>query len=328
LQGPSKKINTDLALRAAWLSFIGGYTQGEIASRMAISPAKVHRLITQAQQAGLVQFHIEARPDGCLHLEEEIVQRHGLKNCLVAPELSAPDSDPDSHFRAVAAAGGQLLGDLAASADIKQIGVGKGRTLKAAIGAMRRVDRADLTIHSISGSLTPRMSANPYDVVLMLAERTGGEGYFLPVPYIAANSAERETLLGQPSVQTLLDQARRSDAFVIGIGALDGDGHVLTTGMVDQKQADELLTAGAVADMLGRFVNRDGQVVPTPLNSRAIGLHFDDLIGARVVAMAAGAIKAEAVSACLRTGIITDLVIDEPLAKQLVTKMEVAAQNE
>ena len=56
---------TDMAIRAAWMSFVGGATQGEIATRLGISNAKVHRLIAHAQRTGLVRFQIAGRPADC-----------------------------------------------------------------------------------------------------------------------------------------------------------------------------------------------------------------------------------------------------------------------
>ncbi|HIG36824.1 MAG TPA: hypothetical protein EYQ12_04540, partial [Oceanospirillaceae bacterium] len=69
----------DLATRAAWLSFIGGYTQGEVAKRIGVSPVKAHRLIQLAQQQGLVKIFIEGEPAKCVALEETLIQTFGLR---------------------------------------------------------------------------------------------------------------------------------------------------------------------------------------------------------------------------------------------------------
>ena len=52
----------DLAIYVAWLSYIGGYTQAEIADRLSLSRAKVHRLIGEAHQAGYVHVYIDRSP--------------------------------------------------------------------------------------------------------------------------------------------------------------------------------------------------------------------------------------------------------------------------
>ncbi len=201
--------------------------------------------------------------------------------------------------------------------DIAQIGVGMGRTLKAAVMAMPRIAREDLAIVSISGSLTRKLSANPYDVVQHMVERTGGEGYYLPVPYLAATVAEKEIFLSQPSVQELLARARRSDTFVVGIGSLENEGHLVRMGLISPEEQVSLRNAGAVGDLMGRFIDIDGKVVPVNLGEQAVGLPFEDVQGARVLALAGGVSKTAATLSALRTGVITDLVVDEALARCL-----------
>lgn len=49
----------DLATRAVWLSYIGGYNQSQIAERLGVSRIKVHRLISLAHRWGLVRVNIE-----------------------------------------------------------------------------------------------------------------------------------------------------------------------------------------------------------------------------------------------------------------------------
>lgn len=308
---------TYLAIRAAWMSFVGGCTQGDIAARLGVSPAKVHRLIAHAQRNGYIRFQIEGRPLECLELEESLARVFSLNNCIVAPDISLRTAGEEAAIRSVGAAAGNLLAGMLGTGDIAQIGVGMGRTLKAAVMAMPRIAREDLAIVSISGSLTRKLSANPYDVVQHMVERTGGEGYYLPVPYLAATVAEKEMFLNQPSVQELLVRARRSDTFVIGIGSLEDEGHLVRMGLISPEEQVALRAAGAVGDLMGRFININGAVVPANLGEQAVGLPFEDVQGARVLALAGGISKSAATLSALRTGVITDLVIDEALARNL-----------
>jgi DNA-binding transcriptional regulator LsrR (DeoR family) len=308
-----------LASRAAWLSFIGGCTQGEIARRLQVSPAKAHRLIALAQQQGLVKVFVEGEPADCIALEDALIRRFGLRSCIVAPNLSeAPGDGRDLGFAAVGAAGARFLYRLLESGGPTLVGVGKGRTLSAAVARMPALRRPDLKIVSVSGSLTRNLSANPFDVVHGLAERSGGEGYFLPVPYIAVTAAEKETLLAQQSVGQLLALARQAEVYIVGIGAMAPDAHVRQTAMVSDREWAELERLGAVGDLLGSFLDRDGRPVDAEVNRQGVGLQIDDLRGRRVVAMAGGAGKAEAILAALRTGVITDLVLDEAAAGLVV----------
>ena len=308
-----------LAIRAAWLSFVGGRTQGEIAKQLGMSPAKVHRLIAHAQKAGYVKFQIEGRPLECLELEERIADEFKLNSCTIAPDLGG--GDMEGAIRAVAVSAAHILSDVVSSNSVRRIGVGMGRTIKAAVEAMPRVNRPDLEIISISGSLTRTLAANPFDVVQRMQERTGGEGYYLPVPYFAESQEEKDMFLGQRSVQNLMERARGSDVFIVGIGSVENEGHLIQRGMISKEEQADLMESGAVSDLMGRFLTIDGKIAPVSLGDCAVSLHFNEVQGARLIALAGGESKVDAALAALRAGVITDLVADETLARVLSDKI-------
>ncbi|TYC49495.1 sugar-binding transcriptional regulator [Rhodobacterales bacterium] len=308
-----------MAIRAAWLSFVGGRTQGEIATQLGVSPAKVHRLIAHAQKAGYVKFQVDGRPRECLELEKQLSHFFGLKNCIIAPDLGS--GDDDTALRAVAVSASQFLSGLLGGSNVTRLGVGMGRTLTAVVEALPKLSRPDLEIMSICGSLTRTLAANPYDIVQKMQERTGGIGYYLPVPYFAENEDEKAMFLTQRSVQDLMARARGSDAFLIGIGSVVNEGHLVTRGVISKSEQEKLLSGGAVSDLMGRFLTIDGKLAPAPLGDCAVGLHFDEVRGSRVIALVGGVSKVDATLAALRTGVITDLVSDETLARALSARV-------
>ncbi|MEJ8476225.1 sugar-binding transcriptional regulator [Roseibium algae] len=315
MQARDDDWTTYLAIRAAWLSFVGGRTQGEIAEQLGVSPAKVHRLIAHAQKAGYVKFQVEGRPLECLELEDFLSGQFSLRSCVIAPDLGG--SDQESAVRAVASAGANVLAGILGSPNVKRVGVGMGRTLKAAIEEMPRLSRPDLDVVSICGSLTRTLSANPYDVVQLLQDRTGGEGYYLPVPYFAESLEEKDVFLGQRSVQALLGLARDAEVFVVGIGSVDEDGHLIQRGMITKQEHAELNQSGAASDLMGRFLTIDGELAPVSLGDCAVGLHFNEVRGSRLIALVGGESKVDATLAALRAGVITDLIADETLARAI-----------
>ncbi|MEP1932038.1 MAG: sugar-binding transcriptional regulator [Roseibium sp.] len=304
-----------MAIRAAWLSFVGGRTQGEIAAQLGVSPAKVHRLIAYAQKAGYVKFQIDGRPKECLELEMKLAEQFNLANCIIAPDIGA--SDESSVLRAVAVSASQYLTGLLSGGSVKRLGVGMGRTLTAAVEALPRISRSDLEIMSICGSLTRTLAANPYDIVQKMQERTGGIGYYLPVPYFAENLDEKAMFLTQRSVQDLMTRAGESDAFLVGIGSVENEGHLVQRGMISKEEQENLMSGGSVCDLMGRFLTIDGELAPAPLGDCAVGLHFNEVRGSKVIALVGGESKVDATLAALRTGVITDLVTDETLARAL-----------
>ena len=310
-----------LAARAAWLSHIGGHTQSQIAARLKVSPAKAHRLIALAHSQGLVRVFIDGAPAECLELEAHLSARLGLDHCIVAPSVG-DESKMANDFTTVGVAAARFLHGLIEDAGPIMIGVGKGRSLAAMVDGLPPLDRPDLKFVSVSGSLTRNLAANPFDVVHRLVERTGGEGYFLPVPYIAGSVEEKDLLLTQKSVQDLVCLASQADVFVIGIGTVIGEAHVRQVGMVGEAEWRELRAKGAVGDVMGSFVDADGVPVDAEINRRTLGLTIDDLRGRRVIAVVGGSGKAEAIMAAVKTGVITDLVLGEADAQRIAARLD------
>jgi predicted DNA-binding protein (UPF0251 family) len=148
----ASELDLSLAIRAAWLSYIGGRTQGQIAERLNISQAKVHRLIAEALKQGLVKVFVQGEPADCLALEDALSRQFGLQRCIVAPDLGAPDlgkggaSDAQQIFAAIGSAAARLLHQELACGSIKVVGVGKGRSLAATVDRLPGIRRPDLQI--------------------------------------------------------------------------------------------------------------------------------------------------------------------------------------
>ncbi|MEP4029750.1 sugar-binding domain-containing protein, partial [Roseibium polysiphoniae] len=66
-----------------------------------------------------------------------------------------------------------------------------------------------------------------------------------------------------------------------------------------------------------RFLTLDGEVAPVRIGDCAVGLHFNEVKGSRLIALVGGETKVDATLAALRAGVITDLIADETLARAL-----------
>jgi len=313
----------DLATRAAWLSFIGGYTQGEVAKRLGVSPVKAHRLIQLAQQQGMVKIFIEGEPAHCIALEEQLAKKFNLLSCLVAPSEHLHAGDNEDDFNEVGAGAARFFYNLLNQLpNASCVGIGKGRSLSALAEKLPKINRPDLTFASVSGSFTRKFSTNRLDVVQHFVERTGGEGYFMPVPYLARDDAEHKMLMAQASVQFSLNLARNANVYAVGIGGLQTNHYLKSVGLVTEYDLEALRTAGAVCDLIGSFYDISGHLVDHPLNGHGLGITAAEMAGKRVVAVAGGLGKELALLGALRSGLVTDVVMGEATAEKLVSLME------
>jgi DNA-binding transcriptional regulator LsrR (DeoR family) len=317
-----------LSIRAAWLAYVGGYTQEQVAERLGVSRIKAHRLIASATQSGLVKFFVEGVPAECMALEDQLMRAFALRRCVVVPNTQADPDDPAGVIPALAVAAARHLTRVLEAGDVKTIGVGHGRTLAAMVERLPAANRQDTRFVSLLGSLTRRSAANPFDVIAKLAERTGGECYFMPVPFLADSQADAQVLRAQRGVQHVLGLVRECQLCVVGIGELGLGTQLQRTHSVTPKELAALRRAGAVGEIAGCFVASNGQPVPCEMNERAVGATLDDLRGRDVLAVAGGEYKAEAIRAVLNTGVVTALIVDEATAQMCLRHQPEDASHE
>jgi len=309
---PTTQLN--LATKAAWLSYVGGYTQTEVAKRLNVSSAKAHRLIAYAHAHNVVKIFIEGEIVECVELEEKIINTFNLNSCTVVPTI---DADMDE-FNAIGTVGAAFLYPLFKNTQNAVIGIGKGRTLSSVVEHLPHVKTKNLKFASVSGGLTRKFSTNPYDVIHRIAERTNSEAYFLPVPYMAKDPQEKKMLLSQQSVSQMLDFAKTAEIFIVGIGSIQSNAHVHETGLIEESIWQTMIRKQAVGDFMGAFLNNSGEKIKSKNNQLSLGLSSEDIKGKQVIAIVGGQQKGLATLAALQTDTITDLIISEESAKQIL----------
>ncbi|TIU21240.1 MAG: sugar-binding transcriptional regulator, partial [Mesorhizobium sp.] len=208
---------TSMATRAAWLHYAGGLTQSEVAKRLGLTSLKAHRLITKANQEGLVKVYIDGEVSECVALEDDLSSRYGLDYCEVVPDFDGEDLP----LKALGIAGAQFLKREIERGEDTLIGVGHGRTLAACVEYLPRISAEKTRFVSLLGGLTRKFSANPHDVIHRLAERTGAEAYVMPVPMFANTVEDRTVLLGQKGISEVFDLGKAADLLIAGIGTAE-----------------------------------------------------------------------------------------------------------
>jgi DNA-binding transcriptional regulator LsrR (DeoR family) len=194
------------------------------------------------------------------------------------------------------------------------------------VKSLPRVHRPDVRFVSLLGSLTRHAAANPFDVIHRLSEVTGAECYFMPAPFFADSIADKKVLLGQKGIKDTFTLAKAAELYVVGIGEIGTHAHMLATHTVTDKELKEVKQAGAVGEVLGRFLDAQGRVVPAELNDRAVGIKLEEIKGKPVIAIAGGSDKPPAIMAVLESRVIKGLITDEDTAKAIVDRINAGAK--
>jgi DNA-binding transcriptional regulator LsrR (DeoR family) len=303
-----------MAARAAWLSYVGGYTQEEIAGRLGVSRVKVNRLIADAIAAGLVRVFIEGTAAECVALEDAITSLWGLQFCTVVPNVDE-DALP---LRSLSTAGAHYLTGVLDRREAELIGLGHGRTLAEVVRHLPRIPRPEVRFVSLLGSLTRHAAANPFDVIHNLTEITGAESYFMPAPFFADSIEDKRVLMAQKGLKDVFALARAAKLHIVDIGEVGPKAHMLATGTITAEEFRQLERAGAVGEVLGQFLDARGRPVEADINQRAVAVQLAEIKGTRIVAIAGGRTKTRAIAAVLESRVVTGLITDETTAKAIV----------
>jgi len=303
-----------LAVRAAWLHYAGGLTQSDVAKRLGVPSVKAHRLIARAVADGVVKVTIDGDIVECVELENRLSERFGLRYCEVAPDLGE-DGLP---LRALGHAGATFLKREIERGDNRVIGLGHGRTLAAAVQYMPRVAARDVRFVSLLGGLTRNYGANPYDVMHRIAEKTGTQAFVMPVPFFANTAEDRAVLRAQRGVKEVFDLANKADLKLVGLGTVDAAAQLVLSGMIEPGEIEDIAAAGGVGEILGHFFDATGQVLETALTGRTLSASFPQKRTERLVALAGGHGKVEAIRAILNSHRLFGLITDERTARSLL----------
>jgi len=299
--------------RLARLHYEHGMTHQEIAELFGVSRVKVTRRLAEARRRGVVKITIDGDEHPFVDLETRLARRFSLGQAWVAPRLG----DNRRSLESLGLTGAQCLSALVPGR--RTLAVGTSSSVAAAVDALRPTAVGELDVVPIAGSWSGRANAtNPHELALRLATAFGGRAYHLPVPFLASTAEVAATLLADEAVRETLAVAAAADVLLVGIGGTD-DSSGLLVGSVSREQLGEVVSAGAVGDVSGRFFDAQGAPVRSALDDRVVGLDLERLrhIPMRV-AIAAGPSKLPAITTALTHGLLTVLVTDAATATALL----------
>lgn len=306
----------DDAARAGWLYYVAGNTQDEIARKLGVSRQTAQRLVAMAVSERLVKVRLDHPIGRCMDLAGELTARFGLRQCDVVPSDPAA---PHLLTGVAIAAAAELERTLKSDAP-RIIALGTGRTLKATVEQLPRMDCPQHSIVSLLGNMMSDGSATPYNAVISMAERVGAKHYPYPLPVLARNADELKTLHGQEPVRNTMALCRNADLTLVGVGQMDLSAPLFVDGFVPEAELRELEAAGAAGEITSWVYDGMGHTIECSFNSRVASAPLPKAADRAVVAVAVGAAKVTAILAALRGHLINGLITNEATAENLLLR--------
>ncbi len=313
--------DADLITRIAWLYYHEKKTQHDIGKQLNLSRPKVQRMLERARDLEVVRFQITHPQFNLLSAEQRLHQRLGLRDAVVVPTESV---DQEVLRRSFARASAEYLERVLRRDGKITLGFGWGNTTAHLADYFDpHGNTANTSVVSLIGNLMVNVAMNPYITAERIARRLGAPFYNIWAPAIAQSKERAQVFRSEPWIDETIRRAGKSDIAVISIGEVSESASLFEMGFLSPDDLARLRKKGAVADILSRFIDKNGDVVDDEIHDRVIGISLDvlKLPETLVIAVAGGMSKFDAIRAAVVGGFVDVLITDETTADRLIDRV-------
>ena len=294
-----------------------GIRQTEIADALHISQARVSRLLKRATELGIVRTVVAVAPGVHTEVEEALEVKYDLAEAVVV-DVEGTDEDI---VAALGSAGATYLETTLTGRE--RIGISSwSQTLLAVVDRMRpfRVPGAESVVQLMGGVGNASVQTQGNRLLTEFARLVGATTTFVPAPALVGNTTIRESLLNDPAMESVAKEWARLSMALAGIGSLPPSPLLRASGnAADLADQDRLHEAGAIGDICLRFFDSVGNLVPSDLDDRVVGIDADTLRKIpRRIGIAGGESKHKAIHAAVSGRWVNVLVTDTRTAAALL----------
>jgi DNA-binding transcriptional regulator LsrR (DeoR family) len=308
--------NRRLLYKISQAYYEDGLTQKQIGKRLGLSRIKVSRLLQRARDLKVVQIKLESYDEERSSLEHAVEVHYGIDEVITIPTPQPENTNRLTYHLGMAAAEcllRSIQGD-------ESIAITWGHTLASVVHEFPPRSFPGLNIiQSIGGLNQPDSNIDGSELVRRMAQTFDARPLLLSSPGIVSSREVREALLKDPQISKVLNAAAKANIAIVGVGAMNKESVAINTGIFTNEEIQRLRDKGAVGDIGLNFYNSNGERVEDPINGKLIGLELEQIRKiTRIIGVAGGSIKVEAIRAALRGKLINVLITDEDTASRLL----------
>jgi len=294
-------------------------TMDSLARDWGVSRSTVSRALAEARERGIVEIRLHDPSHGVRSLAESLHGRHGVRFTVV-PTIIGDSAEQELDRVASVAAG--LLSTMIRPDTV--VGVAWGTTLRAVSHRLTRQPVSGLTVVQLNGAGSPTSTGEDYaaGILRRFADAFDATVQSFPVPAFFDDPRARRLLWRERSIRRILELQESMSVFVAGIGSRSATvaSHLYDGDFLDAEDYATIDAQGVVGDIATRFFRSDGTHADIDLNERSTGPSFETLSRVpRRLGVVQGRGKVPGLLGALRSGLFTDVVVDETAARAVLT---------
>jgi DNA-binding transcriptional regulator LsrR (DeoR family) len=305
-----------LMAKVARMYYIQELNQQAITEKLQLHQSTISRMLKKARTLNLVRFNIATPPGTFAELEDQLTSRFDLNDAVV---VDCP-AEGDAMVRDLGTALAYFLETTLKPGKI--VGISSwSRSLFAMVDALHPGDYCSggKVVQILGGVGNVGGEFPAIHIAQRLAGSIGAKPVLLQSPAVVGSAEAQRVLSRDPAMQEASALFDKVDLALVGIGSMEPSRMLALSGNIfSREERAELQRQGAVGDICFRFFNADGLPIKSPLMKRVIGIDLDKLRACkRVVGVAGGTQKMQAILGALRGGLIDVLITDQRTAEAL-----------
>ncbi|HKF48994.1 MAG TPA: sugar-binding transcriptional regulator [Terracidiphilus sp.] len=307
-----------LMAKVARMYYVQELNQQAITEKLQLHQSTISRMLKKARTLNLVRFSIATPPGTFAELEDQLTSRFDLKDAVV---VDCP-AEGEAMVRDLGAALAYFLESTLKQGKI--VGISSwSRSLFAMVDALHPGDYCanGKVVQILGGVGNVGSEFQAIHLAQRLAASIGAKPVLLQSPAVVRSAEAQRVLAKDTAVQEASDLFEKLDVALVGIGSMDPSRMLAASGNIfSRDERAELQRLGAVGDICFRYFDGDGQPIRSPLMKRVIGIDLVNLRACkRVVGVAGGAQKVQAILGALRGNLIDVLITDQRTAQALAS---------
>jgi DNA-binding transcriptional regulator LsrR (DeoR family) len=307
-----------LMAKVARMYYVQDLNQQAITEKLQLHQSTISRMLKKARTLNLVRFSIATPPGTFADLEDQLMSRFNLRDAVV---VDCP-TEGDAMVRDMGAALAYFLESTLKPGKIAGISSWS-RSLFAMVDALHPGDYCanGKVVQILGGVGNVGSEFHAIHLAQRLAASIGAKPVLLQSPAVVGSAEAQRVLTRDSAVQEAATLFEKLDLALVGIGSMEPSRMLAASGNIfSREERAELQRLGAVGDICFRYFDNDGHPIKSPLMKRVIGIDLVKLRACnRVVGVAGGVQKVQAILGALRGGLIDVLITDQRTAEALAS---------
>jgi len=302
-----------LLAEVASLYYVEKVTQKKIGTEFGYSRSGVSRLLDEAEQKGIVKISVEYPIQRASNLEKQLINAFHLDEAYV---LKHNRLGYDQSLDMVGRLGAIFLEHRLKNGLV--IGISWGTSIFSVVSHLPELNLSDTKIVQVVGAIgvisDPKIDGP--EIASFFAKKLNASYYSLNSPLFLDSQEACKSFMSQKPIRDTFNLAYQFDFILTGVGTIDTDekfSGLFRSGNISARDVREIKMRGGVCNFCGLIFDENGKYLDIDINHRAMAIDLNKVTNkkGKVIGVAAGKEKTNAIKAALNGGLIDILITDQ-----------------